>query len=68
MFDFVKNLGSGELVIVVLIVCGLLGSSKLKQLAEGLGVSAKELKKVKEELDNVKSDVSDVIGGGKKDV
>ncbi len=65
MLDFIKNLGPGELVIVVLIISGMLGSSKVKQLAEGLGESAKELKKVKQEIDNVKSDMSEVIGGVK---
>ena len=65
MLDFIKNLGPGELVIIVLIVSGMLGSSKVKQLAEGLGESAKELKKVKQEIDNVKSDMSEVIGGVK---
>lgn len=65
MFDFIKNLGGGEWLIIILVVGGFLGSTKVKQLAEGLGESAKELKKVKQELDNVKSDVTEVIGGGK---
>lgn len=68
MFDFLKNIGSSELILIVLIVSALLGSQKVKQLAEGLGESARELKKVKTELDSVKSDVSEAIGGGKPDV
>lgn len=68
MFDFLKNIGSSELVLIVLIISGLLGSQKIKQLAEGIGESARELKKVKSELDNVKSEVSEVIGGARTDV
>lgn len=68
MFDFLKNIGSSELVLIILVISGLLGSQKVKQLAEGLGESARELKKVKTELDNVKTDVSETIGGAKSDV
>lgn len=68
MFDFLKNIGSSELVLIILIISGVLGSQKVKQLAEGLGESARELKKVKSELNNIKSDVSEAMGGGKLDV
>lgn len=61
MFDFLKNIGPVELIIVVLVVGGMFGSQKIKKLAEGLGKSAKELKKVK-------SDVVEAIGGVKSDV
>jgi len=65
MLDILKNVGPAELVIVILVVGGVFGSQKLKKLAEGLGESARELKGIKQELDSVKSDVSEVIGGGK---
>lgn len=65
MFDFIKNLGGAEWLVILLVIGGFLGSSKVKQLAGGLGESAKELKKVKRELDGVKSDVNEAIGGGK---
>jgi Sec-independent protein translocase protein TatA len=65
MLDLLKNIGPGEIVIIVLIISGVFGSQKISKLAEGLGMSAKELKKVKEELNSVKSDVAEVIGGVK---
>lgn len=65
MFALLKNIGATELVIIVLVIGGLFGGNKFKQLAERLGESAKELKNVKHELDNVKSDVAEVIGGVK---
>jgi TatA/E family protein of Tat protein translocase len=58
VFNFLKNIGPAELIIIVLVIGGLFGSKKAKELAEGLGKSAKELKKVKVEIDNVKSDVT----------
>ena len=68
MLDVLKNIGPAELVMVVLILGGMLGSQRLKQLAEGLGESARELKKVKTELNSVKSDVAEAIGGASSDV
>lgn len=65
MLDILKNIGPAELVIVVLVVFGMFGGQKVKKLAEGLGESARELKKVKQELNSVKSDVAEVIGGVK---
>jgi len=65
VFALLKNIGATELVIIVLVIGGLFGGNKFKQLAERLGESAKELKNVKHELDNVKSDVAEVIGGVK---
>lgn len=65
MLDILKNIGPSELVIVILVIGGMFGSQKVKKLAEGLGESARELKNIKHDLDTVKSDVSEVIGGGK---
>lgn len=62
MFDIFKNIGSPELLIIALILVGVLGSQKIKSIASGLGESAREIKKVKDELENVKSDVSDIVG------
>lgn len=67
MLDFLKNIGPSELILLVLIVGAIFGSQKMHDLAERLGESARELKKVKNELNNVKSDVSEVIGGAKSD-
>jgi len=42
-----SNLGSGEILIIVLVLFFLFGSKKLPELARGLGESGKELKKAK---------------------
>ena len=68
MLDFLKNIGPVELIVIIMVIGGLFGSKKIKDLAGGLGESAKELKKVKHELDGVKSEVADAIGGVKSDV
>lgn len=67
MFDVLKNIGSPELVLIAIILAAVLGGQRIKDIAGGLGESAKELKKVKEELESVKSDVADVVGGVKSD-
>lgn len=65
MFDLLKNIGSAELIIIALILAYVLGGQKIKELAGGLGQSAKEIKKVKADLDSVKAEVSDIVGGAK---
>lgn len=50
MFDFVKNIGLPEIIIIGLLLLVFFGGSKVKELSRGLGESAKELKKVKKEL------------------
>jgi sec-independent protein translocase protein TatA len=47
---FFGNLGTTEWIIIGLVVIFIFGSSRLKQLARGLGESGKELKKVKKEF------------------
>jgi TatA/E family protein of Tat protein translocase len=68
MFDFLKNIGSGELIIIVLIIAGLFGKQKAKDLAESMGRSAKELNKAKQDLEDVKSEIVNAVGGVKSDV
>lgn len=52
------NIGSGELIIVLLVLLLLFGGNKLPELARGLGESGKELKKAKKEIDRALSDIS----------
>jgi len=44
------NLGSGELVIIGILLLVFFGSKKLNELARGLGQSSKELKKMQREF------------------
>ena len=46
------NLGSTEIIILAVIIVFFFGAQKLKELARGLGESAKELKKIQKGIDN----------------
>jgi len=45
------NLGSAEIIIIAIVILLLFGSNKLKELAGGLGESAKEFRKIKKALE-----------------
>jgi len=51
MFDFVKNIGLTEIIVIAVILILLFGSKKIKELSRGLGESSKELKRVKKEFE-----------------
>ena len=51
-----SNLGSPELIVLAIIVLWFFGAKKLKELARGLGEGAKELKKIKKEIDSAAGD------------
>lgn len=53
-----SNIGSGEILIVVLVLFFLFGGKKLPELARGLGESGKELKKAKKEIENALTDIN----------
>ena len=50
MFNFIKNIGLPEIIIVGVLLLIFFGGSKIKELSRGLGESAKELKNVKKQL------------------
>lgn len=52
-----NNLGSGEILIVVLVLVFLFGGKKLPEIAKDLGKSGNELKKAKKEIDKALSDM-----------
>jgi len=56
MFDFLKNIGTTELIIIGLILLVFFGATKLKDLGRGLGESTKELKNVKKEITDAKNE------------
>lgn len=58
VFDFIKNIGPTELIIVAIVVFLLFGSRMLVNLSRKLGESAKDLKKVKQELKTIKKEVA----------
>ena len=46
------NLGSGEIVVIAILVLVLFGSKKLNEFARGLGESVKEIKKATKDIDH----------------
>ncbi len=50
MFDFIKNISSTELIIVVIILIVLFGPKLIKALGRTSGETVKEIKKVKKEF------------------
>ncbi len=52
-----SNIGSGEVIIVVLVLIFLFGGKKLPELARGLGESSKEIRKIKKEVEGTLSDL-----------
>lgn len=47
-----SNLGSGEVVVIAIIVLVLFGSKKLNELGRGLGESIKEIKKITKDIED----------------
>jgi len=50
------NLGSGEILIVILVLVFLFGGKKLPDIAKDLGKSGRELKKAKGEIEKAMTD------------
>ncbi len=46
-----SNLGTGEIVIIAIVVLVFFGSQKLKELAKGLGEASSEIKKITKDLE-----------------
>lgn len=64
MFDFLRNLGPTELIVLGVILVVFFGSKKIVELGKTAGETAKELKKAKKELvqtvDELKKDDEEV--------
>lgn len=58
-----SNLGSGEIILILIVLIFLFGGKRLPELARGLGESGKELKKAKKEIENALTDIKEEEGG-----
>lgn len=56
MFDFIKNISSTELIILVLILVVLFGAKAIVGLGRTSGEAVKELKNIKKEFTNAIED------------
>lgn len=50
MFDFIKNIGPTELIVILLILIVFFGGKAITKLARTSGETLKEVKKVKKEF------------------
>ena len=57
MFDFFKNLGTTEIIIIGIILVVFFGSKKIVDLGKTAGETTKEFKKAKKELVNTMREV-----------
>ncbi len=62
MFDFIKNIGTTELIILVIILVVLFGGRAIAKLGKTSGETVRELKNVKKEFTKALDD-----DGGKSD-
>jgi len=51
-----SNIGSAELLIILVLLLLFFGSKKLTELARGMGEASKEVKKIKKEITSDSSD------------
>lgn len=63
MFNFLKNIGSGELIIIGVLILLFFGGSKFTELARGLKQSKKEFNKIKEDLQKPEETKNNQSGG-----
>ena len=61
------NLGSGEIVLIILFVIILFGGKKLPELARGLGLGLKEFKKATREIKDEVQNAADEVNGNEKE-
>ena len=60
---FLQNIGTGEIIIVALVVLLLFGGKKIPELMRGLGKGVKSFKEgmndVRKEIDDISKDIDD---------
>ncbi len=50
MFDLIKNIGSTELIIILLVLVILFGANTISDMAKRGGETLKEVKKIKKDI------------------
>ena len=61
------NLGPWEIVLIILFVIIIFGGKKLPELARGLGLGLKELKKTTREIKDEVQNATDEVNGDEKE-
>lgn len=61
MFDFLRNIGTTEIIVIALLIILFFGGKKLIELARGLGESKKEFTKISKEIKEDKNKDTEVV-------
>jgi len=56
-----SNIGTTEILIIILVLIILFGGNKISEVARGLGEATREIKKVKSEVDETKAELKKEI-------
>jgi sec-independent protein translocase protein TatA len=59
-----ENIGSGELLVILLVILVLFGGKKIPEIAQGIGKGMREFKKA---VNNVEDQIKEVKNIDKKD-
>jgi TatA/E family protein of Tat protein translocase len=64
MFDFLRNIGPAEIIIIAVILIIFFGSRKITELGKNAGEATREIKKIKKEFtgaaEDVKKDIDEI--------
>jgi sec-independent protein translocase protein TatA len=56
-----NNIGTTEILIIILVLIILFGGNKISEVARGLGEATREIKKVQGEIDETKAELKKEI-------
>lgn len=62
-----ENIGSGELLIILLVVLVLFGGKKIPEIAQGIGKGIREFKKAVNNVEDEIKEIKDIKNIDKKD-
>ncbi|MFA7301578.1 MAG: twin-arginine translocase TatA/TatE family subunit [Candidatus Shapirobacteria bacterium] len=52
-----NNIGTTEILVIILVLIVLFGGNKISEVAKGLGEATKEFKKAQKEVENTKTEL-----------
>ena len=62
-----ENVGSGELLVIILVILVLFGGKKIPEIAQGIGKGIREFKKAVNNVEDEFKEIKDIKNIDKKD-
>jgi sec-independent protein translocase protein TatA len=62
-----ENVGSGELLVIILVILILFGGKKIPEIAQGIGKGIREFKKAVNNVEDEFKEIKDIKNIDKKD-